>query len=48
MVIVVIPDADLAVAVVANGFSEEIEGAVIQSLRGIVRLHVPDQTRHAE
>lgn len=43
MVIVVIPDADLSFAVVANAFTDDVERAVIQSLREIVALYVDDQ-----
>lgn len=41
MIVVLIPDADVGVAVVANAFSEEVEGAVIEALRGIVKLYTP-------
>ena len=43
MVVVLIPDADLGFAVVANAFSDEVERAVIQALRATVRLYVPDR-----
>ena len=43
MVIVVIPDANLGFAVVANAFTDTVERAVIQSLREIVALYVGDQ-----
>jgi DNA-binding transcriptional regulator YhcF (GntR family) len=35
-----IPDADVAVAIVANAYSELVEQALVQALREIVRLHV--------
>ncbi len=47
MVVVLIPDADLGFAVVANAFSEEVERAVIQALRATVRLYVPEQNTEA-
>jgi CubicO group peptidase (beta-lactamase class C family) len=39
MIVVLIPDADVGVAVTANAYSEEVEGAVVEALRGIVRLY---------
>ena len=43
MVIVVIPDANLGFAVVANAFTDNVEKAVIQALREIVAIYVGDQ-----
>jgi CubicO group peptidase (beta-lactamase class C family) len=39
-IVVMIPDADVAVAIVANAYSELVEQALVQALREIVRLHV--------
>ena len=45
MIVVLIPDADIGVAVVANAYSEEVQAAVIAVLRGVVKLHT---ARHEE
>ena len=41
MIVVMVPQVDLAVAVVANAFSDEVEGAIVQVLRESVRLYLP-------
>jgi CubicO group peptidase (beta-lactamase class C family) len=41
MVVVLIPEADVGVAVAANAYSEKVERAVIEALKAIVELHVP-------
>jgi CubicO group peptidase (beta-lactamase class C family) len=41
MIVILIPDADVGVAVVANAFNEDVEGAVVEVLRGIVKLYTP-------
>jgi len=46
MIVVLIPDADIGVAVVANAFSQEVEGAVIAALRGIVKLYTPQNNEN--
>lgn len=43
MVVVLIPDADLGFAVAANAYSDDIERAVVQALRSIVRLYITDK-----
>ena len=42
-VVVVIPDADVAVAVAANAYSEEVEKAVVGVLRDAVGRHIPGE-----
>jgi D-alanyl-D-alanine carboxypeptidase len=39
MVVILVPEADVGVAVAANAYSEGVERAVIEALRGIVELH---------
>ncbi len=41
MVVILIPEADVGVAIAANAYSEGVERAVIEALRGIVELHAP-------
>jgi len=50
MVVIVIPEADVGVAIAANAYSEKVERAVIEALRGIVELHAPkiETTRAAD
>ncbi|MCG8435998.1 MAG: beta-lactamase family protein, partial [Gammaproteobacteria bacterium] len=40
MIVVLIPDADIGVAVAANAFSDDTEKAVIEALRAIVKHYV--------
>lgn len=47
MVVVLIPDADVGVAVAANAFSDEVEEGVITALRAIVKHYIPDNDEGA-